>query len=334
MKILQHSFTDSSIDSISEVIKSGNMGFGSNVEKLETAFKVFNFEKKYNTAVSSASASAFIIFAYLKEQYGSCDVYTPSIGFTSPAWAAKHHGHNLIFVDIDDNLLFDIKDYKNQRRLRSKRYENLGVKPVLMPILYGGVSNIPNFEKIHKDGYNEIIVVDAAHCPHPTIKSDFSFTSFHPTKPICSSDGGMISTSSYEADQYFKNYRNFGRRNTNQGYDITQEGFKFYMNNLNATIAIESIKTYDECLEIRKSNYKKIKNKFPGKLLEHDMNSSFYFATFLSEHSREINTKYQLTKHYPPLHMTKFYNLKSISLTNTESKYPLIVNIPLYKQII
>lgn len=203
-----------------------------------------------------------------------------------------------------------------------------------MPVLYGGVSDIPDFKNIHKDGYNEIIVVDAAHCPHPIIKSDFSFTSFHPTKPICSSDGGMISTSSYEADQYFKNYRNFGRQNTDQGYDITQEGFKFYMNNLNATIAIESIKTYQDCLEIRKNNYDKIKNRFSGKLLKHDVDSSFYFATLISEHSKEINSKYQLSKHYPPLHMTKFYNLHQDRLTNTENKYPLIANIPLYKEII
>ena len=44
-----------------------------------------------------------------------------------------------------------------------------------MPILYGGVSNIPGFDNI-KGNYNEIIVVDSAHCVTPTIlKKALSF---------------------------------------------------------------------------------------------------------------------------------------------------------------
>ena len=56
---------------------------------------------------------------------------------------------------------------------------------------------------------DEIVVIDSAHCATPNINSDYTFFSFHPYKPICSSDGGMISTDDLESKNYFKNYRKF-----------------------------------------------------------------------------------------------------------------------------
>tara|TARA_R110000765_G_scaffold105677_1_gene195925 strand:+ start:85 stop:1062 length:978 start_codon:yes stop_codon:yes gene_type:complete len=323
MKIYESKFTNRELKSITKIIQTGQLGFGSNVLEFEKLFQSFS-NKKYNVATNSASASAFILFAYLKEKYGVCDVYTPSLGFTSPAWAAKHFGHNIIWVDINDNLLFDINDYYNKRQYRCERYSDGGITPVLMPILYGGVSNIPGFDNI-KGGYNEIVIVDSVHCATPTIKCDFSFFSFHPYKPICSSDGGMISTEDLEATEYFRNYRNFGRQNVNDSYNITQEGFKFYMNNLNATIALESIKKYKKDLEIRKINYTKLDNVLP-----HDSNSSYYFATKLNNNANNFNQKHQLSRHYPLLHKTKYFKDK-VRLPNTELLYNQIINLPLWK---
>lgn len=323
MKVFESKFLKEEINPITEVIKEGQLGFGSNVLEFENQFQSFS-NKKYNTATNSASASAFMIFAYLKEKYGSCDVYTPSLGFTSPTWAAKHFGHNIIWVDINDNLLFDINDYYEKRKLRCERYSDGGVTPVLMPILYGGVSNIPGFNNI-KGGYNEIVITDSAHCVTPTIKCDFSFFSFHPYKPICSSDGGMISTDDLEATKYFQNYRNFGRQNVNDSYNIIQEGFKFYMNNLNATIALISLEKYKKDLEIRKTNYSKLKD-----VLSHDSNSSYYFATKLTDSASKFNKDNQLARHYPLLHKTDYFNT-GICLPNTELLHPQIINLPLWK---
>lgn len=327
MKVLQHTFTPNSLNNISQIIQSGDMGFGSNVGTLENVFKHYT-QKSYNIALNSASAAAFIVFAYLKEKYGVCDVYVPSLTFTSPVWSAKHFGHNVIFVDINDELLFDLNHYRSLRQIRCERYTDAGIKPVLMPTLYGGVSNIDGFDSLYLDNYNEIVVVDAAHCPHPTIKSDFVFTSFHPTKPICSPDGGMLSTNIEEAAEYFKNYRNFGRQPAQGGYDITQEGFKFYMNNLSATIALESFKTYDINLFNRIKTFKFIQDKFEGRFLMHDSNSSYYFATLITDEAEQINSKYGLAVHYPLLHKTQYY--EDSILPNTEQLHSKIVNLPLY----
>ena len=177
MNLFKTSIVDEDISVISDVIRDGQLGFGPMVNVFENEFKPFS-QRKFNIATNSASASAYMIFAYLMEKFGVCDVYTTSIGFVSPIWAAKHLGHNVIFVDVDDNLLFDINHYQRIKK-------NSGRIRVLMPILYGGVSTINGFDDLDE----EIIVVDSAHCVTPTIKSHFTFFSFHPFKPIACSDG-------------------------------------------------------------------------------------------------------------------------------------------------
>jgi len=327
MKAFESKFKPEDLIEVNEIIQSGELGFGPNVSVFENKFSNYS-NKKFNTATNSASASAFLIFAYLKEKFGPCDVYTPSLGFTSPAWAAQHHGHHLSFIDVDDNLLFDTQDYLNKRT--SER------QTVIMPVLYGGVSTLPLKGLIG----DEVVVVDSAHCATPTVKSNFLFFSFHPYKPICSSDGGMISTDDEEASNFFNSYRNFGRSNNINGYDINQNGFKFYMNNLNATIALKSLSLYPKNLENRRSNFQKLKHEvadfhspiFNQNLLEHDDMSSFYFATVIahSESVDRIKKIYPTSTHYPLMHQTTFYKSNN-HLYNSERLYSKIVNIPLYE---
>jgi dTDP-4-amino-4,6-dideoxygalactose transaminase len=321
VNLFQTSFTEEELRPVVDVLVSGNIGFGSNVEKFECEISSYS-KKEFNIATNSASAAAFMIFHFLRESHGICDIYTPSLAFASPAWAAKHFGHNLNFVDVDKNLLFDCRDYKQKR---SKLQSNN--KIVLMPILYGGVSSVPNWDVFG----DEIVVVDSAHSITPTIESDFTFFSFHPYKPVCTSDGGVISTSNKEAAEYFYSYRNFGRTPLSGTYDIEQEGFKFYMNNLNATIGLVSLEKYHENLNIRKENYTFLKDNInlKNEVLLHDNSSSFYFATVFTENSNTKMNKLKMVKLYPLLHKTKYFS-QNIPLKNTEKLYNCYCNLPLH----
>jgi perosamine synthetase len=320
--------------SIIECLSSGNLGFGKEVIEFEKKFEKFS-NKKFNVGVSSASAAAYILFAYFKRKYGVCDVYVPSLTFTSPVWAAKETGHNIIFVDVDENLLFSAEDYK------SKRYPNSSWlrKTIIMPVLYGGVGNIPNFDLIG----DEIVVVDSAHSITPKIKSDFIFFSFHSLKPICMSNGGMISCDDEESSEYFRKYRNFGRENIEHTYDITQEGFNFYLNNLNASLGLAQMKKAMKNIQTRKRNYLEIKDGITekaGHFLKHDKNSSYYLSTLiLNEEEQEELSSFMLkhgicsSYHYPPLHKTKFYKRTPVTLKNTEKMYKKIINLPIHQNL-
>lgn len=323
MILFKTNILEEDANTVKEIVKSGQIGFGPLVFEFENKFQKFS-NKNFNIATNSASAAAYMIFAYLKEQYGVCDVYTPSLGFISPAWAAHHLGHNLIFVDVNDNLLFDIDHY-------DKIKKNTGRVKVLMPILYGGVSSIPNFDQIVDD---EIVIVDSAHCVTPNIKCDYIFFSFHPFKPIASSDGGMISTDNENANTFFNLYRNFGRMPTGKTYDIISDGFKFYMNNLNAGIALTQLNRYDENLQIRKKCSKLLESKhLNGRMIPHDMNSSYYFNTLICDpnYVNILTKEFDTPTHYPLIHKSKlFFNTDVLS--NTERLHPLILNLPLYDE--
>lgn len=318
MRLFETRMVQEDVNKISKVLSSGNIGFGENVNIFEDMFLDFS-KKKNNIACNSASAASFMIFSYLKDKFGVCDVYTTSLGFTSPAWCAKHFGHNLVFVDVQDDLQFSCEYYRKIR----KDTKN---KVVLMPVLYGGVSNIDNFEVFG----DEIIVVDSAHCVTPAIKSDFIFFSFHPYKPICTSDGGMISTDMDEAANYFNNYRNFGRISKNLTYDIKAAGFKFYMNNLNATIGITQIKRYNKNLKERKDNYNLLSIK--RKLLKHDSESSYYFGTTITDNADEIIKRTRWARNYPMLHKMSYYD-NGTRLPILEKVHHKILNIPLWCQV-
>jgi len=318
MKLFESNLLSEDLLEINKILKNGELGFGSNVPLFEKRFEHFS-DKTFNISTNSASAAAFMIFAYFKEIYGVCDVYTTSLGFTSPAWAAQHFGHNLIFVDVQEDLQFSSKHYKSVR----KKTDN---KVVVMPVLYGGVGTINNFE-LYGD---EIVVVDSAHCSTPTIEADYLFFSFHPYKPICTSDGGMISTNNFNANKFFRTYRNFGRVSRGLTYDVFGPGFKFYMNNLNATIGLTQLIKYHARVAHRKEIYNKLSAKYD--LLPQDEASSYYFATTIVDNADELIKKYGISRHYPMLHKLPFYE-KGEFLPKLEFLHSRILNLPLYREI-
>lgn len=323
MKLFHSKIPSDQFEKIANVLESGILGFGPNVPEFERQFASYS-TKTNNIAVNSASAAAFLIFAYLKETYGVCNVYTTPLGFTSPAWASKHFGHNLVFVDLNQQLLMDPDDYKHKRI----HTPNIA-KSVVMPVLYGGVSTIEDWVLFG----DEIVVTDSAHCATPTLRSHFTFFSFHPYKPICTSDGGMISTDNNEATEYFRSYRNFGRQSQGSSYDLTQNGFKFYMNNLNATLGLISLEQYEEDLVQRKWNLKFITAGCPNtQFLNHDGHSSYYFATAIDENADRKLEELGIQRNYPLLHKTTYF-ADGATLPHAEAIHNKILNIPIHQHL-
>ena len=239
------------------------------------------------------------------------------------------------FVDVDRDLLFDFTSYKNIRAPHASSNR----KTVLMPVLYGGVSNVPNFSKQVTD---EIVVVDSAHCIEPSICSDYIFFSFHPFKPLAMSCGGLLGTDDHRATDYILKYRNFGRQVVDDTYDIVSDGFNFYMNNLNATLGLSQLDTCLDSIKKRKYNLEYLqKNITPeiGYFTKHDEKSSYYLGTLIlnNKESKKMRKKLRdngcgASFHYPYLHQTKHYN-HNTSLNNLENLYDRIINLPIHQNL-
>jgi len=343
MNCFEPSITQEDISAVNELLLSGNIGFGERVRLFEKEYALLS-KKKHNIGLNSASSAAFCLFAYLYHKYGKCDVYTPSLGFVSPAWAARKNGHAVHFVDVDENLLFDFDSYYLKRKLHLERQYNKDFnKSIVMPILYGGVSNIKNLiDNLRKTKWDDIVVVDSAHCISPIIESDYIFFSFHPVKPVAMSNGGLLATDNKEANDYIRRYRNFGREDKGDSYDIVDNGFNFYMNNLNAALGFSQLSTCFENVKKRKEHFEYLKrhiNPSAGYFTNHDENSSYYLATLISNKgsSDELRKKMRKNKlcgsyHYPLLHQTKLFYAQS-NLPKTEGFRDRIINLPIHQNL-
>jgi dTDP-4-amino-4,6-dideoxygalactose transaminase len=145
----------------------------------------------------------------------------------------------------------------------------------------------------------------------------------------------MISTNDLEADTFFRLYRNFGRSANQTSYNVVQNGFKFYMNNLNATLGLISLKKYQRNLESRKRNFEIIKNHVKvDKVIKHDKKSSYYFATMFCDNADLKLKKMSITRHYPLLHKTKYFeNEYRGKLNNIEDLFDKFINVPIHENL-
>lgn len=253
-------------------------GYNDKVEELESEYRTFS--SKYNSAVSSATAAADIIFSYLYQTYGPLKITCPTLSFCSPAMMALRNNHYVKFVDINP--------YLNQAEYND----------VNMPVLYGGSSlSIKNST-----------IVDSAHNPkYKHVPGDYIFTSFFPTKPIKSFTGGMIS--SVKRINYFNIYRNFGRLD-----EVIYAGNKYYMDGFNASIILENMKKYEEEVKLRKRNlslYEDLREY--GLLVEHDDFSSYYLGSLVLKEpvAEQLRAKtadlFNSRLHYPLLHKQLYF---------------------------
>jgi len=313
-------------------MRDGNCGYGVAVQSFEAIFKKVS-GKTYNVGTNSASMAAFITFAYMKDTYGVCDVYTPSLTFTSPVWAAKHHGHNIHFIDVEEET--GVMSFSSYIKTRI----NTGNKVIVMPMLYGGNTKLDLTQLLG----DELIIIDSAHSVQHNLKSDVTFYSFHHQKPIPMGHGGMLSTNHVYIADYAKKYRNFGRENEGGSYTIDHPGFRGYMDNINASLAHMYVESgqYLEDIKNRRTNFLYIENalKDTYTLLTHDEQSSFYIAVLRTHQREQLQTKLaaagiQTTIHYPPLHKSEFYeSSKNIKLLNTEALSDTILSIPIHHNL-
>ncbi len=89
--------TKQDIESVSSTIESKVLAFGPDVTKFESLYSTYS-KKKNNIGFNSASSAAYLMFQYFFENYGPCRIYTPSIGFVSPVFAAIKNRHEICFV--------------------------------------------------------------------------------------------------------------------------------------------------------------------------------------------------------------------------------------------
>ena len=266
-------------NTVSDVLSSGYVTQGPEVEKFEDVLKEF-FDNDRVVTTNSATSALHLIFHMLKE-YGLGEnkikidepedhVLTTPLTCTATNWPIISNNINLKWVDVNpENCNMDLSDLENKLNQNTKAVVvvHWGGYPVDLERL----KEIQiNFEK--KYGFKFVIIEDCAHAFGAKTEGqkigntgNISTFSFQAIKHLTSVDGGCVNFNCDEDVERAKLLRWYGiDRNENRKdfrceSDILNVGFKFHMNDVNAYIG--------------RMNYEPVSNEL---LQKHIENGHFY----------------------------------------------------------
>jgi len=248
--------SDEASQSVSEVLSSGYITQGPEVEKFENILQKY-FNNKRVVTTNSATSALHLIFHMLKK-YGLGDekvkvesekdhILSTPLTCTATNWPILSNEINLRWVDVDPkNCNMDLSDLEKKLNKNTK---------AVMVVHWGGypidlqrlreIQN--NFKK--KYGFKFIIIEDCAHAFGTKTNKELigntgniSTFSFQAIKHLTSVDGGCVNFNNDEDVELAKLLRWYGidrnesRKDFRCESDILNIGFKFHMNDVNAYI--------------------------------------------------------------------------------------------------
>lgn len=262
------------------ILHSGMITQGKKVEEFESLLKTF-FNYPYILTLNSAT-SGLTLALRLLDLSPDDEILTTALTCAATNWPILSHNLKIKWVDTDpDTLNIDLEDLKNKITSTTK---------AIMFVHWGGspvdLKKIDEIKKytMHKFGFEIKVIEDCAHAfgakfdnsfvgtyvPEKKIGDDFDTAqsgnicvfSLQAIKHLTTGDGGLIFLPNKQMYERAKLLRWFGidREKRTVSSDIRMEpdveewGYKFHMNDINATIGIANLKYIEKNLDISSSN--------------------------------------------------------------------------------
>lgn len=266
---------ESAIEESNKVLSSGYVTQGPIVENFEDKLKSF-FNEDLVTTTNSATSALHLVMHMLKTNglgpekikvTGKEDhILTTPLTCTATNWPILLNNINLRWVDVDEsNCNMDLDD------LEEKLNEN--TKAVLLVHWGGFPIDLNKLKKIQDDfndkfGFKFVIIEDCAHAFGSKFNdkligsfSNISTFSFQAIKHLTAVDGGCVifnDQADFERSKLLRWYgidRNENRKDFRCEADISEIGFKFHMNDVNASIGLANLEpVVNDLLPIHISN--------------------------------------------------------------------------------
>lgn len=306
--------TEQSIKKLQSVFESGYIGQGTKVNEFELKLQE-KFGFKFNFTTNSATSAEHLLLHIYKLQgkinIGDEILATP-LTCTASNWPILANNFNIKWVDVDKTTLnMDLDDLARKLTPTTKG---------IMLVHWGGYPcDLEKLDRILEDakeflGFKPFVIEDCAHAIGSKYKGKYIGThnndctfSFQAIKHLTCGDGGLVTTNDYETHKKGKLLRWYGIDREENRVDFRCEanivdwGFKFHMNDINATIGLQNLYHLDNILSSHKDNgkfYNIFLNNINGvTLLENDYNkeSSYWIYTILVE-NRDSFCKYMQEK--------------------------------------
>lgn len=267
------------IKPLSDVLMSGQLTQGKQVEKFEEELKKY-IGNPYILTLNSATAGLTLALRLLKNKNalpkwpGFNDeedvVLTPALTCFATTAAILANNVNIRWLDVDlETVNISLEDVKNKLNEKTK---------VIYLVHWGGNPvDLDELDKIceeHKEtyGFKPVVVEDCAH----SFGAEYNGKKIGSNKNICifslqaikhltTGDGGIITLPNEELYERCKLLRWYGIDREKRNYkgtdfrlenDIHEYGYKFHMNDINATIGLYNLPHMNELLEKNRINAK------------------------------------------------------------------------------
>lgn len=270
------------------ILYSGYIAQGEAVDQFEFEFSKFIGNKNCLTVNSGSSAlHVALILAGVKP--GDEVISTPITAEPTNTVIAQT-GAKIVWADIDPNT-GNICPDDVEKKITNKT-------KAIMVVDYAGIPvNIQRFQEIEKK-YGVSVIEDAAHALGASYNGEmlgnhFKYTtfSFQAIKHLTTVDGGMVCIKDDEEFKKAKLLRWFGisKGVTRLENDIKEQGYKYHMNNVNATIGLVQLENLQSIIDtyIDNGKYfdKALKNVQGVQLMEYYQNSqpSYWLYTMKVE---------------------------------------------------
>jgi dTDP-4-amino-4,6-dideoxygalactose transaminase len=336
------------IQAVTKVLKKEFLGMGE---------EVFEFEKEISSYIGSPAVCVNTGTAALHLALQACnigvgdEVLVQSLTYLASFQAISATGATPIACEVNLNdLTIDLKDAEKRLTKNTK---------AIMPVHYSG--NPGNLDAIYSFAKknNLRVIEDAAHAFGSIYKNkligsfgDICCFSFDGIKNITSGEGGAIVTQDKNILNRIKDIRLLGvskdsdNRYKNQrtwDLNVNEQGWRFHMSNIMASIGIVQLKKFNYFQSQRKE-LAKLYQKLLSDIseieiidIDYDLITPHIFAIKVKNNNRDfLKTKLEKNNiqtgiHYYPNHLLKFYS--NYPLPKTELIYPTLLTLPLHPDL-
>ena len=245
---------------LEEILYSGYIAEGEAVYEFERRFGEY-IQNPYSISVNSGTAALHIALMMIGIKEGD-EVISTALTAEPTNIVILLAGGKVVFSDVDrkTGLLCP-------QSVREKITER--TKAIMLVHYAGMVCNMDEFNKLSTE-YSIPIIEDNAHALGSRYNgmllgsnSEYTCFSFQAIKHMTTVDGGMLTLKSERACEQARKLRWFGldKKTPRLESDITFAGYKYHMNNVNATIGLAQLSHMPDVIERHIDNGKYYDNE-------------------------------------------------------------------------
>lgn len=250
------SISETEIEAVAEVLRSGWITTGPKTAEFEEAFKNY-LNAEGAVALYSATAGMHLFFTALNIGPGD-EVITPSMTWVSTVNLIKLAGATPVFVDIEqDTLMVSSEIIEPLITERTK---------LIVPVHFAGA--VADMEPLRKlaSARNIPLVEDAAHAAGAEYRGEkigrrgTAIFSFHPIKNMTCGEGGMFCSDNSKLIERIRRLKFHGlgldaydrnmQGRTPQA-EVLDPGFKYNLTDMAAALGLGQLNRLDEFIEKR-----------------------------------------------------------------------------------